>query len=29
MGTQDLCVRFTGDTRPTMWVVDEVTLQPR
>ena len=28
-GTQDLCVRFTGDTRPTMWVVDEVTLQPR
>lgn len=28
-GPQDLCVRFTGDTRPTMWVVDEVTLQPR
>lgn len=28
-GPQDLCVRFTGDTRPTMWVVDKVTLQPR
>lgn len=28
-GTQNLCVRFTGDTRPTMWVLDEMTLQPR
>lgn len=28
-GTQDLCVRFTGDTRPTMWVLDDLTLQPR
>lgn len=26
---QDLCVRFTGDTRPTMWVLDELTLLPR
>lgn len=26
---QDLCVRFTGDTRPTMWVLDELTLVPR
>lgn len=24
----DLCMRFTGDTRPTMWVLDRVTLQP-
>ncbi len=24
----DLCLRFTGDTRPTMWVLDQVTLQP-
>lgn len=22
----DLCIRFTGDTRPTMWVLDRVTL---
>jgi hexosaminidase len=28
-GTQDLCVRFTGDTRPTMWVLDALTLVPR
>ena len=28
-GTADLCINFTGDTRPTMWVLDEVTLQPR
>ncbi len=28
-GSQDLCVRFTGDTRPTMWVLDELTLLPR
>lgn len=24
----DICISFTGDTRPTMWVLDEVTLQP-
>ncbi|HVK50969.1 MAG TPA: beta-hexosaminidase, partial [Pseudoxanthomonas sp.] len=24
----DLCIRFTGDTRPTMWVLDRVTLVP-
>jgi hexosaminidase len=28
-GTQDLCVRFTGDTRPTMWVLDTLELVPR
>jgi len=28
-GTQDLCVYFTGDTRPTMWVLDRATLVPR
>ena len=28
-GRQDLCVRFTGDTRPQMWVLDRITLQPR
>ncbi|MEZ0471412.1 family 20 glycosylhydrolase [Luteimonas salinilitoris] len=28
-GTQDLCITFTGDTRPTMWVLDEVRLVPR
>jgi hexosaminidase len=27
-GKQDLCLLFTGDTRPNMWVMDEVTLQP-
>lgn len=26
--TQDLCLFFTGDTRPTMWVLDRVTLVP-
>jgi hexosaminidase len=26
--SQDLCLYFTGDTRPTMWVLDRVTLQP-
>lgn len=26
---QDLCIRFTGDTRPAMWVVDTVRLVPR
>ncbi|WP_459040687.1 family 20 glycosylhydrolase [Stenotrophomonas sp. PSU-St83] len=26
-GTDDLCINFTGDTRPAMWVLDEVTLQ--
>ncbi|GAB3063589.1 family 20 glycosylhydrolase [Stenotrophomonas tumulicola] len=25
-GTGNLCIGFTGDTRPAMWVVDEVTL---
>jgi hexosaminidase len=25
---QDLCMLFTGDTRPTMWVLDAVALQP-
>lgn len=25
--TADLCLVFTGDTRPTMWVLDAVTLQ--
>ncbi|MEL1263246.1 family 20 glycosylhydrolase [Pseudoxanthomonas putridarboris] len=28
-GKQDLCLRFTGDTRPQMWVLDRVTLRPR
>ncbi|KRG68382.1 family 20 glycosylhydrolase [Pseudoxanthomonas dokdonensis] len=28
-GTQDLCIVFTGDTRPQMWVLDSITLQPR
>ncbi|HBZ46900.1 MAG TPA: beta-hexosaminidase, partial [Stenotrophomonas sp.] len=28
-GHQDLCVRFTGDTRPTMWVLDTLELVPR
>ncbi|WP_368563407.1 family 20 glycosylhydrolase [Pseudoxanthomonas sp. UTMC 1351] len=28
-GRRDLCITFTGDTRPTMWVLDRVTLQPR
>ncbi len=26
-GPGDLCINFTGDTRPAMWVLDEVTLQ--
>jgi len=26
--TADLCVRFTGDTRPLMWVLDRVELLP-
>lgn len=26
--THDLCMLFTGDTRPTMWVLDRVTLVP-
>ncbi len=25
----DLCVYFTGDTRPAMWVVDRIDLQPK
>ena len=28
-GATDLCVVFTGDTRPTMWVLDRITLQPK
>ena len=28
-GRQDLCLRFTGDSRPQMWVLDRVSLQPR
>jgi hexosaminidase len=28
-GRKDLCLSFTGDTRPAMWVLDRVTLQPR
>jgi len=28
-GKQDLCLVFTGDTRPEMWVLDEVRLAPR
>ncbi len=28
-GQQDLCLVFTGDTRPEMWVLDEVRLVPR
>jgi len=28
-GLQNLCIFFTGDTRPTMWVLDRVTLKPR
>ena len=27
-GLRDLCIYFTGDTRPAMWVLDRVTLQP-
>ena len=27
--TRDLCVFFTGDTRPAMWVLDSVILQPK
>ena len=26
-GRSDLCVLFTGDTRPSMWVLDRMTLQ--
>ncbi|WMJ70499.1 family 20 glycosylhydrolase [Stenotrophomonas sp. 24(2023)] len=26
-GSGDLCINFTGDTRPAMWVLDEVTLK--
>jgi hexosaminidase len=26
---QNLCIFFTGDTRPTMWVLDRVTLHPK
>ena len=27
--SKDLCVFFTGDTRPAMWVLDSLTLQPK
>nr|WP_283254805.1 family 20 glycosylhydrolase [Luteimonas galliterrae] len=27
-GKQDLCIYFTGDTRPTMWALDRVRLVP-
>jgi hexosaminidase len=27
-GRHDLCVSFSGDTRPTMWVLDRMTLEP-
>ena len=27
-GRTDLCFTATGDTRPQMWVLDSVTLQP-
>jgi hexosaminidase len=27
-GPQNLCIFFTGDTRPAMWVLDRVTLRP-
>jgi hexosaminidase len=27
-GLRDLCIRFTGDTRPAMWVLDRITLLP-
>jgi hexosaminidase len=25
---KDLCVYFTGDTRPAMWVLDRIRLLP-
>nr|WP_310093666.1 family 20 glycosylhydrolase [Pseudoxanthomonas sacheonensis] len=28
-GAQNLCIFFTGDTRPAMWVLDRVTLHPK
>lgn len=27
-GFHDLCIRFSGDTRPDMWVLDRITLLP-
>ena len=27
-GPRDLCIRFSGDTRPAMWVLDTITLLP-
>ena len=27
-GRHDLCVDFSGDTRPAMWVLDTMTLVP-
>jgi hexosaminidase len=29
VGPQNLCLFFTGDTRPSMWVLDRITLHPR
>ncbi|MBV2208163.1 MAG: beta-N-acetylhexosaminidase [Thermomonas sp.] len=26
--TSDLCIRFSGDTRPAMWVLDRISLHP-
>ncbi|MCD7099967.1 family 20 glycosylhydrolase [Stenotrophomonas sp. MMGLT7] len=28
-GRQDLCIRFSGDTRPAIWALDRVELLPR
>lgn len=28
VGQHDICLIFTGETRPSMWVLDEVTLNP-
>lgn len=27
-GAHTLCIRFSGDTRPQMWVLDQISLQP-
>ncbi len=27
-GARELCIRFSGDTRPAMWVLDTITLLP-
>ena len=28
-GTRELCIRFSGDTRPAMWVLDRIDLLPQ